>query len=229
MEPTQAKDPNPATEALTNLRFDYAWKWFSYHAAQRITMFNYFLLVTGILANAYVVLIKEGLFVIATVLAGVGTLTSVGFLCLDCRNKQLVELGEDVLEKLERDTIFSSEFIMKKNQESIQLGFLFRESEEAAKWNQNLMRWFKATIIKHKVWIRTVQAAIGICFLMATTVPTFLPNVIQTRSSTDIDQLQGQIKDLETFVKRALVSARDRPSPPRTQVEEKGQGEKAAH
>jgi len=28
---------------------DYAWKWFEYHAKQRISMFNYFLIVSGIL------------------------------------------------------------------------------------------------------------------------------------------------------------------------------------
>jgi hypothetical protein len=40
----EASDPT----GLQQLQFDYAWKWFSFHADQRIKMFNYMLVVFGV-------------------------------------------------------------------------------------------------------------------------------------------------------------------------------------
>jgi len=235
MKPNYDKDSKAdlkvlTKESLLNLRFDYAWKWFEYHAAQRVTMFNYFLLITGILASAYVVLLKEGLFVIGTGLAVLGTLTSIGFLFLDCRNKQLVDLGEDVLEKLERYDIFTTQFRTEKHGKSIQLGFLLRESEEAPRLDKNPIRWFTTNIVKHKFWIRTLEGAVAACFVAATVIPVYFPSIVQSRSSADMIQLQGQLKDLDAFVKRALVSPSSTPAPVRPQVKEKrekGKDEKA--
>ena len=86
---------------LLKLRFDYAWKWFDYHAKQRITMFYYFLIIIGILASAYVQLLDKKLYALATGLSIIGFFLSIGFYCLDLRNRQLVRWGEDVLKKLE--------------------------------------------------------------------------------------------------------------------------------
>jgi hypothetical protein len=33
---------------LQKLQFDFAWKWFAYHADQRVKMFNFMLIVFGI-------------------------------------------------------------------------------------------------------------------------------------------------------------------------------------
>src|SRR4051812_49073283 len=44
---------------LLKLRADYAWKWFDLHAKQRMTLFNYFLIVAGILANGILLTLKD--------------------------------------------------------------------------------------------------------------------------------------------------------------------------
>lgn len=44
---------------LFKLRIDYAWKWFDLHAKQRMTLFNYFLIIAGILANGMLLSIKD--------------------------------------------------------------------------------------------------------------------------------------------------------------------------
>ena len=68
---------------MDNDRLDYAWKWFEYHAKQRISMFNYFLIASGILAHACMTLICEECFVSAMGLATIGTLVSICFVILD--------------------------------------------------------------------------------------------------------------------------------------------------
>lgn len=168
---------------LLKLRSDYAWKWFNYHANQRVSMFNYFLIITGILANAYVSTLKEGLLAIAAGLGGLGLFTTIGFFFLDWRNKQLVGMGEDVLEELERGEIFTEKFKTTKNKKEIQLGFLFREAEEEPKWEVSRKGFLWANFKKHKVWIRAIEVAVGVCFLIATVLPLLYPEAVRTYSS----------------------------------------------
>jgi hypothetical protein len=42
-------EPSGDVSDLVKLQFDYAWKWFSFHADQRVKMFNFMLVVFGIL------------------------------------------------------------------------------------------------------------------------------------------------------------------------------------
>lgn len=44
---------------LLKLRTDYAFKWFDLHAKQRMTLFNYFLIIAGILANGLLLSFKD--------------------------------------------------------------------------------------------------------------------------------------------------------------------------
>ncbi len=136
---------------------DYAWKWFEYHAKQRVSMFNYFLIASGILAHACVNLICAECFVLAMVLAIIGIFVSGSFLILDCRNAQLVYLGEDVLRKLEKSILFPEDFtgIGEKNEQRPR-GILFRELSEN-----------KRCPSKHKIWLRVVEALIALCFVVA--------------------------------------------------------------
>src|SRR6266542_2175460 len=90
-------------------QYDYAWKWFDLHAKQRITMFNYFLVVTGILANAYVNVLNEGSALLAAGIGALGCLTSVVFIFFDRRNRTLVHLAEEVLRHIEKRELFKCE------------------------------------------------------------------------------------------------------------------------
>ena len=69
-------------------------------------MFNFFLISTGILANAYVLSVRENFHEMAAGVAIVGALVSLVFAALDQRNRQLVHLGEEVLKDLERNNLF---------------------------------------------------------------------------------------------------------------------------
>jgi hypothetical protein len=82
-------------------QFDYAWKWFEYHAAQRLMAFNFFLILAGAALVAYASAVREGAEALGIAVGGFGAVVALAFLCLDVRNKQLVDLGGDQLERLE--------------------------------------------------------------------------------------------------------------------------------
>ena len=94
-------------DELIKLRQAYAWEWFKYHAGQRISMFNYFLVAVGILASAFMASWKLEPWM-AQGIGILGMVWSIAFLLLDVRNRQLVHMGEDVLEHLERHDIFTT-------------------------------------------------------------------------------------------------------------------------
>src|SRR5690348_4185358 len=106
---TNGPDPpsNPQLE-LPKLQFDYAWKWFSYHADQRVKMFNFMLIVLGIFASAIVSAVgnKELPIGFAAVLCFVAAALALIFPLLDRRNRDLVWLGEELLTHLEKTVIF---------------------------------------------------------------------------------------------------------------------------
>ena len=54
----QMLEPHMAIQNIEEVRFQYAWNWFEFHAKQRTTMFNYFLVSVGIFANAAVLAIR---------------------------------------------------------------------------------------------------------------------------------------------------------------------------
>ena len=141
------------------LQFEYGWRWFEYHARQRISMFNYVLLITGILANAYVASYKEGYTEVAVAIALLGFYTSVGFVFLDIRNHALVKEGENVLEKLE-GTIFGQDIA--KGSEQALAPFAVERTTKMREGGKAGLR----TILKHKFWIRSLEGIVAACFLL---------------------------------------------------------------
>jgi hypothetical protein len=98
-----ASNPPPAASSpqdvsgLHKLQFDYAWKWFNYHADQRVKMFNFMLVVLGIFAAGIVNAFDKAPNTVTAFLCFFAAGLAVVFTFLDRRNRDLVWLGEDVL------------------------------------------------------------------------------------------------------------------------------------
>ncbi len=88
------------------LQLDYAWKWFDFHGKQRITLFNVFVIMVGVLVNAYVVAVRERALELALAVSLFGVVTALAFIVFDSRNRELTRHAEDVLEDLEREDLF---------------------------------------------------------------------------------------------------------------------------
>lgn len=99
--------PKPPPDNLTQVRLTYVWDWWKFHAKQRTDMFNYFLIVTGILANAFVTLVKDkgGQPAVAISLGVLGALASVGFWLLDVRNRRQLERATSILKRIEANEL----------------------------------------------------------------------------------------------------------------------------
>jgi hypothetical protein len=156
--PTAPVDP---PSELSKLRFDYAWKWFAYHADQRVKMFNYMLVVVGILANAVVGALEKKYPVgISIGLCAIAALISLIFSKFDRRNRDLVWLGEDILVDLERNAIFGTgNKISGRYQALVDFGILSRQIEQETLIGGGPCH--NAAMGKHRFWIPAV------CYLIA--------------------------------------------------------------
>ena len=82
----------------------YAWDHFAYHAQQRQTVFNFFLLLIGGCVAAYSSTMGEGggeYNYFRSFLGAVLALASLVFWRLDKRNARLVKISEEALKELE--------------------------------------------------------------------------------------------------------------------------------
>ena len=82
----------------------YAWDHFAYHAQQRQTVFNFFLLLVGGCVAAYSSTMGHGggeYNYFRSFLGAVLALASLVFWRLDQRNARLVKISEDALKELE--------------------------------------------------------------------------------------------------------------------------------
>ena len=142
--------------ALAQTKFEYAWRYFAYHAKQRVTMFNFFLLGSGVIANAYGLLLRGELHLQAGGVALIGLLVCVVFFLLDIRNRQLVHLGEDALRRVEQEYLLPREQV-KPNVEPPEYAIMTREPKvgEAPSW------------YKHGTLIKVLEGAAASGFLVA--------------------------------------------------------------
>lgn len=76
---------------------EYGFKWFEFHAQQRTTTFNFYLIIYSGLAAAISFLLKEkiqfGSILFSLMMIGI----SILFWQLDVRNRQLIKIGESIL------------------------------------------------------------------------------------------------------------------------------------
>jgi hypothetical protein len=80
---------------------EYVWKYFQVHASQRLTTFNFYLVVSAVLVTGYFTVIKEDKFCFGLVLGLLLTFVSFIFYKLDRRNRDLVRHAERALRLLE--------------------------------------------------------------------------------------------------------------------------------
>jgi len=148
---------------LTELRLKYAYDYFSFHAKQRTTMFNFFMVAVGLIATAVAQSFKDGMP--KEVLIGllvIGAILTIAFIFLDRRNVQLLQIAGDVLREIEETTLFKdiedADSPGRKHTDKgyIPLAILWRQRREK---EANL--WCRATIFRrHGLWILVVQLVI---------------------------------------------------------------------
>jgi Mn2+/Fe2+ NRAMP family transporter len=132
---------------------EYAWKWFEYHAGQRLTAFRFFLVFLGVLIVGFNAGLKDGHIVFAQVVACFGAFISIAFLMLEIRNEQLVNVGRNALMCLEE----SDESL--KAQKKLQMLHVDRGRS----------RW-----LSHKYWFRAIYIVCAVLFIIGAIRPSIV-------------------------------------------------------
>jgi hypothetical protein len=146
-------------EKKLELELQYSWDWFSYHAGQRLTAFNFFLVLMGAVVVGYTQAVDNELPALGIALGGLGALVAFAFLAMDVRNEELVRCGRAALDQVEA-----------------QMGVTIRKDDEDRKYLPDarkglvagLLLWpFKDEEVTHRTWLRNVIAVMGLLSLAA--------------------------------------------------------------
>jgi hypothetical protein len=161
---------------LFTARFEYAWRFFDFHAKQRITMFNFFILFSGILINAFALLLQKNELLALFVVSLFGATITVFFIFLERRNEELVHIAEDTLRELEQAFLFKDIQVKVEwpHQRSWWLGKMdsFSEPKEVplgifVRQDYDKENG-KGSKYSHGTWIPSVQMAVcALCLLTA--------------------------------------------------------------
>lgn len=87
-----ADSPKPEETIL-----EYGFRWFEFHAAQRITTFNFYLVMYSGLVAVEAFFVKEKIRLGSIAISLILIAMSVLFWQLDVRNRQLISIGESIL------------------------------------------------------------------------------------------------------------------------------------
>lgn len=153
------------SSGLNEKSLDYAWKWFEYHATQRLVTFRYYLIVIGILAIALNNSLAQGNFIFVHILCAFGVFISIAFLIVEVRNESLVNLSRDALKEIESGVNFL-------DNPKLRLVSLDRER-----------KWY----LSHKFWFRTIFA-FSICAFL---IGAINPRLLATKTTHHISNSQA--------------------------------------
>ena len=103
------------------MMLEYAWNWFSYHAKQRLTTFNFFLVIIGAIGFLFIQMIDKSEWLkfqntIVFSICGVFLIiVSKLFHKIEHRNHELVNCGREALDRLEKEIGMYNEKADNKN------------------------------------------------------------------------------------------------------------------
>jgi hypothetical protein len=109
------KDARALVE-FEKIRFDFAWRHFEFHARQRTTMFNFYILLLPFILAGFFYFLKEGnvpptsMTAGATFVTAVGAVLTVVFGLLDVRNRQLYLISQKNLRLLESNFLYTTTY-----------------------------------------------------------------------------------------------------------------------
>ena len=157
---------------LFKARMDYAWNYFTFHARQRTTMFNFFIVFSGLLLNGCVLLYEKHSWQFLLVASVLGIFITIFFIFLERRNEELVHAAEDILFYLEKEKLFADferdvDFPNQRNtigildtsqRIEIPLGFFMREEFYKSKGRNSRY--------SHGRWLPIIQCILIIPYLI---------------------------------------------------------------
>ncbi len=155
----------------------FAWDWFSYHADQRLTAFNFFLVALGALALGYGKALDDRSRWLGIGIGLLGLFVSLAFLALDVRNEELVECGREYLDgyeaqlpmelrKADKDRRHLQSVVNRRDPLTrVYYNRLLRSSKKKGASRE---RYLQANFFTHRQWFGRIFLVFGLAFLLAT-------------------------------------------------------------
>jgi hypothetical protein len=165
------------------VRLEYAWKYFEFHANQRMTMFNFFIGFSALFIGACGKLFSVGYYKILFFILLFGAVYTLIFLFLDRRNEELVHIAEALLLELEK-TVFFDNYnakvlypmrrnllggMDKKETADIPVGIFSRQEHEEDKIAKNYVGESKYS---HGIWLPRMIFGLFLGYLCSATLIT---------------------------------------------------------
>jgi len=120
---------------------DYAWKYFSLHADQRLKTFHFFVVLSALISGATIAIIKNATnSLYAFPMAYLLTFLAIVFWKLDQRNKALIKHAEKALKELEKIKIKDADQMIK----------LFSDEEATTVTRKNHLKLVKEEAFSYK-------------------------------------------------------------------------------
>lgn len=96
-------------DAMIQRSMDHAWRYFELHAQQRMTVFNFYLAISGLIAAGIGICLQQGagFSVLVSMLGGVLSFVSLLFWKLDQRVTEMIKKSEAALRVIEQESIIS--------------------------------------------------------------------------------------------------------------------------
>jgi len=157
---------------LYGARFEYAWRYFNFHATQRTTMFNFFIVFSGFLINACFSLLQNNHHILLLLASTLGTAITLFFVFLERRNEELVHVAEEILRALEKEVLFKDlestikwpkqrtwlGKMIEPDTEKIPLGIFIRQDYDETQNRKS--KYF------HGTWLPRIQLTIACMYLL---------------------------------------------------------------
>jgi len=140
--------------------YQYAWGWFSYHAAQRLNAYRFFLIMIGVVIVGYLKCVEMHWPRFGVVVGLFGALIAVAFWLLEIRNEELVHCGRAALDKLE------AQFLMTIRKDEKSRAFLEESLDPISK--MLLPRRWRPTLVKYRFWLRSIYGVTLLGFMLTT-------------------------------------------------------------
>jgi len=151
-------------EKHINDQRQYVWNYFQLHASQRLTTFNFYIVISTLITTGYLATINvNGITIIAILLGFILSLLSFIFWKLDVRNKQMIKNAEEALKYLESITSTPTN----RNESKILKIFNYEE-EQTNRMKKNKSFWPWRNHYSYSKCFNTVFAVFGILGLLGT-------------------------------------------------------------
>jgi hypothetical protein len=196
---------------------EYAWSWFTYHAAQRTNMFNYFLAAAAVLVAGFAAAAASGSRGLAIIIAVVGAAISFFFIRLDARNEELVTFGRNALRAAERQLFL----VPKKDGSPEAVGMTIRlgdvefpagislEDGRRDRADAGFVESFQRG--KHAVFLRLIEQTICGFFVLAIGIAAIFPGGDGDKGKAepgkvDVARLTERVDSLKTAIDNSSVT-----------------------